>query len=97
MTETTTPLQLTTVEPTKLQPTTPAQPNAPTAPDSPHVTETPSPDHLLTLTDLTRQFVRRGTPFDGRMGYAQYGPVELDEHVEHIWMEKLLDETGGRG
>lgn len=64
MTETTTPLQLTTVEPTKLQPTTPARPNAPTAPDSPHVTETPSPDHLLTLTDLTRQFVRRGTPFD---------------------------------
>ena len=61
---TTTPLQPTTVEPTKLQPTTPAQPNAPTAPDSPHVTETPSPDHLLTLTDLTRQFVRRGTPFD---------------------------------
>ena len=35
MTETTTPLQPTTVEPTKLQPTTPAQPNAPTAPDSP--------------------------------------------------------------
>lgn len=64
MTETTTPLQPTTVEPTKLQPTTPAQPNAPTTPDSPHVTETPSPDHLLTLTDLTRQFVRRGTPFD---------------------------------
>ena len=64
MTETTTPLQPTTVEPTKLQPTTPAQPNAPTAPDSPHVTETPSPAHLLTLTDLTRQFVRRGTPFD---------------------------------
>lgn len=64
MTETTTPTQLTTVEPTKLQPTTPAQPNAPTAPDSPHVTETPSPDHLLTSTDLTRQFVRRGTPFD---------------------------------
>lgn len=64
MTETTTPTQLTTVEPTKLQLTTPAQPNAPTAPDSPHVTETPSPDHLLTLTDLTRQFVRRGTPFD---------------------------------
>ena len=64
MTETTTPLQPTTVEPTKLQPTTPAQPNAPTSSDSPHVTETPSPDHLLTLTDLTRQFVRRGTPFD---------------------------------
>lgn len=64
MTETTTPLQLTTVGPTKLQPTTPAQPNAPTSSDSPHVTETPSPDHLLTLTDLTRQFVRRGTPFD---------------------------------
>lgn len=64
MTETTTPTQLTTVEPTKLQPTTPARPNAPTTPDSPRVTETPSPDHLLTLTDLTRQFVRRGTPFD---------------------------------
>ena len=64
MTETTTPLQPTTVGPTNLPPTTPAQPNAPTAPDSPHVTETPSPDHLLTLTDLTRQFVRRGTPFD---------------------------------
>ena len=64
MTETTTPLQPTTVGPTNLPPTTPAQPNAPTAPDSPYVTETPSPDHLLTLTDLTRQFVRRGTPFD---------------------------------
>ena len=64
MTETTTPTQLTTVEPTKLQPTTPARPNAPTTPDSPHVTEPPSPAHLLTLTDLTRQFVRRGTPFD---------------------------------
>lgn len=64
MTETTTPTQPTTVGPTNLPPTTPAQPNAPTAPDSPHVTETPSPDHLLTLTDLTRQFVRRGTPFD---------------------------------
>ena len=64
MTETTTPLQPTTVGPTKLPPTTPVQPNAQTAPDSPHVTETPSPDHLLTLTDLTRQFVRRGTPFD---------------------------------
>lgn len=64
MTETTTPLQPTTVGPTNLPPTTPAQPNAPTASDSPHVTETPSPDHLLTLTDLTRQFVRRGTPFD---------------------------------
>lgn len=64
MAETTTPLQPTTVGPTNLPPTTPAQPNAPTAPDSPHVTETPSPDHLLTLTDLTRQFVRRGTPFD---------------------------------
>ena len=64
MTETTTPTQLTTVGPTNLPPTTPAQPNAPTASDSPHVTETPSPDHLLTLTDLTRQCVRRGTPFD---------------------------------
>lgn len=64
MTETTTPLQPTTVGPTNLPPTTPAQPNAPTSSDSPHVTETPSPDHLLTLTDLTRQFVRRGTPFD---------------------------------
>ena len=32
----------------------------------------------------------RATPFYERRGYAQYGPVELDEHVEHIWMRKAL-------
>lgn len=25
-----------------------------------------------------------------RAGYEQYGPIELDEHVEHIWMKKTL-------
>ena len=30
------------------------------------------------------------TPFYERRGYEQYGPVELDEHVEHIWMRKAL-------
>ena len=30
------------------------------------------------------------TPFYERAGYVQYGPVELDEHVEHIWMKKAL-------
>ncbi len=28
--------------------------------------------------------------FYERVGYEQYGPVELDEHVEHIWMKKKL-------
>ena len=32
----------------------------------------------------------RVTPFYERAGYRQYGPVELDEHVEHIWMRKAL-------
>ena len=32
----------------------------------------------------------RVTPFYERRGYEQYGPVELDEHVEHIWMRKAL-------
>ncbi|MDY3980101.1 GNAT family N-acetyltransferase [Paraeggerthella hongkongensis] len=32
----------------------------------------------------------RVTPFYERSGYRQYGPVELDEHVEHIWMKKAL-------
>ncbi len=32
----------------------------------------------------------RVTPFYERAGYAQYGPIELDEHVEHIWMKKEL-------
>lgn len=32
----------------------------------------------------------RVTPFYERAGYEQYGPVELDEHVEHIWMKKAL-------
>ena len=29
-------------------------------------------------------------PFYERLGYAAYGPVELDEHVEHQWMKKVL-------
>ena len=32
----------------------------------------------------------RVTPFYERAGYQQYGAVELDEHVEHIWMRKAL-------
>ncbi|RDB59308.1 GNAT family N-acetyltransferase [Gordonibacter sp. 28C] len=32
----------------------------------------------------------RVTSFYERVGYEQYGPVELDEHVEHIWMRKTL-------
>ena len=30
------------------------------------------------------------TPFYERTGYERYGAVELDEHVEHIWMKKAL-------
>ncbi|WP_165251611.1 GNAT family N-acetyltransferase [Adlercreutzia sp. ZJ304] len=29
-------------------------------------------------------------PFYERSGYAAYGPVEFDEHVEHRWMSKKL-------
>ena len=29
-------------------------------------------------------------PFYAKAGYAAYGPVELDEHVEHQWMAKAL-------
>ncbi|MEG0302830.1 MAG: GNAT family N-acetyltransferase [Gordonibacter sp.] len=29
-------------------------------------------------------------PFYERAGYVSYGAVELDEHVEHIWMHKAL-------
>ena len=29
-------------------------------------------------------------PFYAKAGYAAYGPVELDEHVEHQWMAKTL-------
>lgn len=32
----------------------------------------------------------RVTSFYERAGYVQYGPIELDEHVEHIWMRKVL-------
>lgn len=32
----------------------------------------------------------RVTAFYERRGYEAYGPVELDEHVEHIWMRKAL-------
>lgn len=29
-------------------------------------------------------------PFYERAGYSAYGPIELDEHVEHQWMSKTL-------
>lgn len=32
----------------------------------------------------------RVTPFYERAGYEAYGDIELDEHVEHIWMKKAL-------
>ncbi|OUO87750.1 GNAT family N-acetyltransferase [Gordonibacter sp. An230] len=32
----------------------------------------------------------RAASFYERAGYEQYGPVELDEHVEHVWMRKRL-------
>ena len=32
----------------------------------------------------------RAAGFYERAGYEQYGPVELDEHVEHVWMRKRL-------
>lgn len=60
MTETTTPLQPTTVEPTKLQPTTPAPAERADCAGFAARNRDALPDHLLTLTDLTRQFVRRG-------------------------------------
>lgn len=28
--------------------------------------------------------------FYERCGYTSYGPIELDEHVEHIWMRKEI-------
>ncbi|MCI8366096.1 MAG: GNAT family N-acetyltransferase [Eggerthellaceae bacterium] len=31
-------------------------------------------------------------PLYVRAGYAAYGPIELDEHVEHQWMEKDIRE-----
>lgn len=30
-------------------------------------------------------------PFYEKAGYSPYGPIELDEHVEHRWMQKRLD------
>lgn len=41
-------------------------------------------------TDMHLHAQCRVTPFYERQGYTQYGPVELDEHVEHIWMKKSL-------
>ncbi len=32
----------------------------------------------------------RAEPFYERSGYRSYGPVEMDEHVEHVWMRKAL-------
>jgi predicted GNAT family N-acyltransferase len=32
----------------------------------------------------------RVRPFYEKSGYVAYGPIELEEHVEHQWMEKNL-------
>lgn len=34
----------------------------------------------------------RAMPFYQKLGYEAYGPVELDETVEHIWMKKKLSD-----
>lgn len=41
-------------------------------------------------TELHLHAQCRVTPFYERHGYEAYGEVELDEHVEHIWMRKAL-------
>lgn len=32
----------------------------------------------------------RACKFYESLGYISYGPIELDEHVEHIWMKKEI-------
>lgn len=32
----------------------------------------------------------RAMPFYEKLGYEAYGKVEMDEHVEHIWMKRRL-------
>lgn len=32
----------------------------------------------------------RVRPFYQKLGYAAFGPIEFEEHVEHQWMEKFL-------
>lgn len=32
----------------------------------------------------------RVQPFYHKLGYAAFGPIEFEEHVEHQWMEKAL-------
>lgn len=32
----------------------------------------------------------RAMPFYEKLGYKAYGEVEMDEHVEHIWMKRKL-------
>ena len=32
----------------------------------------------------------RASKFYESLGYESYGPIEYDEHVEHIWMKKKL-------
>lgn len=32
----------------------------------------------------------RVSPFYEKLGYEKYGPIEKDEHVDHIWMRKAL-------
>ena len=32
----------------------------------------------------------RAVPFYEKLGYEAYGEVEMDEHVEHVWMRKQI-------
>lgn len=41
-------------------------------------------------TELHLHAQCNAAPFYEKNGYASYGPIELDEHVEHQWMRKAL-------
>lgn len=45
---------------------------------------------LAGATEMHLHAQCRVAAFYEHAGYEQYGSVELDEHVEHIWMKKLL-------
>lgn len=44
----------------------------------------------LGATEMHLHAQCRAVPFYAHSGYKKYGPIELDEHVEHIWMSKTL-------
>lgn len=46
--------------------------------------------HEAGATEVHLHAQYRVTPFYERANYKQYGDIELDEHVEHIWMKKAL-------